>query len=54
MLTNCLAAWVSITVCEIERDISEKNPHFIIPLAFDAPIRGVPVGMSEPHLVRKN
>jgi len=33
MLTNCLAACahLSITVCEIERYICEKNPHFIIP-----------------------
>jgi len=31
-----------------------KNPHFIISLAFHAPIRGVPVGMSAPPLVWKN
>ena len=32
MLTNCLAACghLSITVCEIERDICKKNPPFII------------------------
>ena len=38
MLTNCLAACahLTITVSEI-RDICEKNRHFIIPLAFDAP-----------------
>jgi len=30
------------------------NRHFIIPLAFDAPVRGVPVGISAPPLVRKN
>ena len=42
MLTNCLAACVhlTITVSEIERDICKKNRHFIIPLAFDAPVRG--------------
>ena len=42
MLTNCLAkyAHLTITVSEIERDICEKNHHFIIPLAFDAPITG--------------
>jgi len=42
MLTNCFAACahLPITVCEIERDICEKNPHFIVPLAFDAPVRG--------------
>jgi len=50
MLTNCLAACahLSITVSEIQRDICEKNRHFIIPLAFDAPVRGVPVGISAP------
>jgi len=31
-------AHLPITVCEIERDICEKNRHFIIPLAFDAPV----------------
>ena len=38
MLTNCLAACahLSITVSEIQRDICEKNRHFIIPLALDA------------------
>jgi len=43
MLTNCLAACahLTITVSEIERDIFEKNRHFIIPLAlaFDAPVK---------------
>ena len=59
MLTNCLdaCAHLSITVCEIELDICEKNRHFIIyPLAFDAPVsgvRGVPVGLSGPPLVWK-
>ena len=44
MLTNCLAACahIGITVYEIQRDICEKNQHFIIPLAFDAPVRGFP------------
>jgi len=56
MLTNSLAACahLAITVSEIERDICEKNRHFIIPLAFDAPVRGVPVGISAPPLVWKN
>jgi len=31
-----------------------KNRNFIISLAFDAPVRGVPVGMSAPLLVWKN
>jgi len=51
MLTNCLAACahLSITVCEIERDIFEKKIVILsYPLAFDAPVRGVPVGMSAP------
>ena len=41
MLTNCFAACahLTITVSEIERDICE-NRHFIIPLAFDAPLGG--------------
>ena len=42
MLTNCLAgcAHLTITVSEIERDICEKNRQIIIPLAFDAPVKG--------------
>ena len=31
-----------------------KNHYLIIPLAFDAAVRGVPVGISAPALVRKN
>jgi len=60
MLTNYLAACahLSITVSEIERDIGENNGRkarfFISPVAFDAPIRGVPVGISAPPLIRKN
>jgi len=30
-----------------------KNRHFIIHLAFDVPVRGVPVGISAPPLVGK-
>jgi len=50
MLTNCLAACAHliITVSEIQRDICEKNRHFIIPLAFDAPIRGFPSEYRHP------
>ena len=50
MLTNCLAACthLSITVSEIQRDICEKNRHFIIPLAFDAPVRGFPSEYRHP------
>jgi len=56
MLTNCFAAGahLSITVSEIERDICEKKSSFYhTPIAFDAPVRGVPVGMSAPPLVWK-
>jgi len=47
MLTNCLAACahLTITVSEIERDICEKIVILSYPLAFDTPVRGVPVGI---------
>ena len=50
MLTNCLAkcAHLTITVSEIELDIGRKSSFFHTPLAFDAPIRGVPVGIAHP------
>jgi len=50
MLTNCLAACahLPITVCEIKQDICEKILILSHPLAFDAPVRGVPVGISAP------
>jgi len=56
MLTNCLAACadLTITVSEIQRDICEKIVILSYPLAFDAPIRGVPVGISAPPLGWKN
>jgi len=56
MLTNCLAACahLTVTVSEIERDICEKIVILSYPLAFDADVRGVPVGISRPHLVWKN
>jgi len=52
MLINCLAACahLTITVSEIERKIGILS----YPLAFDAPVRGVPVGISAPRLVQKN
>jgi len=31
-----------------------KIVNFFIPLAFDAPVRGVPVGIAPPRFVRKN
>ena len=51
---NCVAecAHLTITVSEIERDIGRKSS-FFIPLVFDAPARGVPVGISPPRLVWK-
>jgi len=56
MLINCLAACahLTITVSEIQRDIGRKSSFFHTPLAFDAPIRGVPVGIASPRLVLKN
>jgi len=56
MLTNCLAACahLTISVSEIERDICEKIVNFSYPFAFDAPVRGVSVGILAPPLVRKN
>ena len=51
MLTNCLAACahLSITISEIQRDICEKIGILSYPLAFDAPVRGVPVGILAPR-----
>ena len=49
MLTNCLAACahLTITVSEIQRDIGIKIVDFVhTPLAFDAPVRGVPVCLN--------
>jgi len=56
MLTNCLAACahLTITVSEIQRDIGRKSSIFSYPLTFDAPIRGVPIGIAPPRLVWKN
>ena len=55
MLINCLAACahLTITVSEIQRDIGRRSSIFSYPLAFDAPVRGVPVGVAPPRLVRK-
>ena len=56
MLTNCLAACahLTITVSEIERDIGRKSSFFHTVLAFDAPVRGVPVGLAPSRLAQKN
>ena len=50
MLANCLAACahLTITVSEIQRDIGAKIVILSYPLAFDAPFRGIPVGISVP------
>jgi len=44
MLTDCLAecAHLTITVSQIQRDIGRKSLFSHSPLAFDAPIKGVP------------
>jgi len=54
MLTNCLAKCAHLTVSEIQRDICEKIGILSYPFAFDAPVSGVPVGISTPRLVREN
>jgi len=56
MLINCLAACahLTITASEIQRNICEKIVFLSYTLAFDAPVKGVPVGISAPPLVRKN
>jgi len=48
MLTNCLAACahLAIIVSEIERYIGRKSSFFSYPLAFDAAVRGVSVGIA--------
>ena len=43
-----------ITLSEIQRDIGRKSSIFSYTLAFDAPVREVPVGISAPPLGRKN
>ena len=45
---------LSITISEIQRDICEKIGILSYPLAFDAPVRGVPVAISAPPLVWEN
>jgi len=56
MLTNCLAACahLTITVSEIQQEVCEKIVILSYLLAFDAAIRGVPVGISARPLVWKN
>jgi len=56
MLTSCLAACahLTITVSETERDIGRKSSFFHTALAFDAPVRGVPIGIAPPRFVQKN
>ena len=47
-------AHLTITVSEIERDICEKIVILSYPLAFDTPVRGVPVGILLSRSVWKN
>ena len=47
-------AHLPITVSEIQQDIGRNRQFFHTPLAFDAPVRGVPVGIAPPRLVLKN
>jgi len=56
MLTDCLAecAYLTIIVSQIERDIGRKSSFFHTVLAFDAPVRGVPVGLAPSRLAQKN
>ena len=55
MLTNCLAACahLRITFSEIQRYICEKIGILSYPVAFNASVRGVPVGISAPPLVQE-
>ena len=55
MLTNCLAecAHLTITVSETQRDICEIIGILSYLLAFDAPVRGVPVGIAPPQTDRR-
>ena len=52
-LSRCMYP-LTITVSQIERDIYEKIVILSYPLAFDAPVREVPVVISAPPLVLKN
>ena len=55
MLTNYLAECAhTVTVSEIERNIGRKSSFFSYPLAFDAPVRGVTVGLALSRLAWKN
>ena len=54
-LTNCRVecAHLTITVSQIERNIGRKSSFFHTPFAFDAPVRGVSVGLAPFRLARK-
>jgi len=56
MLTNCFTACahLTVTLSEIQRDICEKIVILSYPLALDAPVTGVPIGILAPPLVWKN
>ena len=44
---------LSCIICEIN-EILVGNRDFFIPLAFDTPVRGVPIGILPSHLVWEN
>jgi len=44
---------LSCIICEIERDIGRKSWCFYTPLAFDAPVQGVPDVILSSRLLRK-
>jgi len=41
-------------VCSVCSDIRSKSRFLVTPTTFDAPVRGVPVGISPSRLARKN
>ena len=45
LLTYFVTMSLSCIICEIKRDYRSKIVIFSYPLAFDAPVRGVPVGV---------
>ena len=44
----------AISISRVSILMRDKNRQFIIPLAFDAPVRGVPIGISALPVLRNN